>query len=365
MPSFVKKLASKAAKKAINKVVDNVTGKIFDGFGGGPGRIVTFGQRETDPRFQSPKGLIDYRGVFHTQLTENWNYITPNRSLWYVVINGFPISIDYELLKTLEKTTVDGYTTAQDYHNTEVEYESIVGTGKSIPGHENLHEGSSELQNLHIGNQMTGCLFAQGCQIPQESMNYSRAGVNQMRGFIPGVVASQRNEFNPLVLEFRETNTSFVDIVLRPWIILASHYGLVTYPKADIKKNIKTQVDIYQLALGNNRHAGHVIRKKFSFYNCVPFQIAQQSATHDVDAGSVPPVDTSWMYSHYSFETSVDSSIMANQTPGSVVEDGSGMAGFGTPDTNQAGGSLLDSAKGAIKSTAMDKVRGATGGLFG
>lgn len=363
MPSFVKKLASKAAKKAINKVVDNVTGKIFGGFGGGPGRVVTFGQRETDPRFQSPKGLIDYRSVFHTQLTENWNFITPNRSLWYVVINGFPVAIRYDIIKQLEQTTVDGYTQS-NHHDTDAEFESIVGEGAPIPNHQNLASQTSPLQNLHNGSQMTGCLFAQGCQIPQESMNYSRMNLNQGRGFIPGVVAESRNEFNPLVLEFRETNTSFVDIVLRPWVVLASHYGLVTYPEKDIKKNIKTQVDVYQLALGNDRHAGHIIRKKFSFYNCVPFQIAQQSATHDVDGGSVPPIDTQWMYSHYSFETSVDSSMFSNQTPGSVVEDGSDMSGFGTPDTNQSGGSIFDSAKGAIKSAAIDKVKGAAGSLF-
>ena len=298
MPSFVKKLASRAAKKAINKVVDNVTGKIFGGFGGGPGRIVTFGQMEDDPRFKSPEGLIDYRNVFHTQLTENWNFHTPNRSLWYVVINGFPIALHPEIIKQLEKTTVDGYSQTNNHHETEVEYANIVGKGAPIPGHNNLLTQTSPLQNLHNGKQMTGCLFAQGCQIPQESMGYSRTPVNQGRGFIPGVVAQQRNEFNPLVLEFRETNTSFVDVVLRPWIVLASHYGLVTYPEDQFAKNIKTHIDIYQLALGHNRYAGHVVRKKFSFFNCVPFQIAQQSATHDVDSGSVPPVDTSWMYSH-------------------------------------------------------------------
>lgn len=336
MPSFVKKLASKAAKKAINKVVDNVTGKIFGGIGGGgPGRIVTFGQREVDPRFQAPAGLIDYRSIFHTQLTENWNFQTPNRSLWYVVFNGFPAALGLESINDLESTTVDGFSNARTHKMHGAEYESIVGTGPSNPSQPHLNTPSSELQNLHSDQQMTGCIFAQGCQIPQESMGYSRRPVNQGRGFIPGLVAEQRNEFNPLVLEFRETNISFLDVVLRPWITLASHYGLVTYPPEDFIKNIKTHIDIYQLAMGNNRSMAHVVRKKFSFYNCVPFQIAQQSATHDVDGGSVPPVDTQWMYSHYQFETSTGAGMYSNQTPGSVVEDGSTMQGVSDPETNQ------------------------------
>ena len=338
MPSLVKKLASRAAKKAINKVVDNVTDKIFGGFGasgGGPGRVMTFGQRQRDPRFQPPAGLIGYRSVFHTQLTENWNFQTPNRSLWYVVINGFPVALELESLDKLEVATVADFTNKTN-HSPAVEYQAIVGAGPQNQSQKHLKEPSSELQNMHSNQQMTGCLFAQGCQIPQESMGYKRAEVNQSRGFIPGLVSEQRNQFNPLVLEFRETNISFVDLVLRPWIVLASHYGLVTYPPEDVNKNIKTHIDIYQLALANAREMGHVIRKKFSFYNCVPFQISQQSATHDVDSGSVPPIDTQWMYSHYSFETSPGASMYSNITPGSTVDDGGNMRGFGSPDTNQA-----------------------------
>lgn len=359
MPSFVKKLASKAAKKAINKVVDNVTGKIFGGFGGGgPGRIVGFGGMSVDPRFQSASGLIDYRGIFHEQLTENWNFQTPNRSLWYVVINGFPLALQPKVIKNLERTTVDNYSQTTNHHDTSPEYESVVGEGPPIPGHLSLSAPASPLQNLHSGNQMTGCLFAQGCQIPQESLEYSRASFNAQRGFMPGVVAGQRNDFNPLVIEFRETNTSFVDIVLRPWIILASHYGLATYPPEDLMKNIKTHIDVYQLALGPSRQHGHIIRKKFSFYNCVPFQIAQQGMTHDVDSGTVAPIDTQWMYSHYEFATSLDASMETNNP------DRSPMEGISDPSTNQAGGSVLDGPFKSALDEGINKVNPFGGSEF-
>lgn len=341
MPSFVKKLASRAAKKAINKVVDNVASNIFDGFSSS-GRILTFGQRVDDPRFKSPQGLIDYRSVFHEQLTTNWNFQTPNRSLWYVVINGFPVALYSGLASILERTTVDDYAQSTDHHQTFSEYNSIVGQSGAIPNHPNLLAPGSELQNLHSGEQMTGCLFAQGCQIPQESMGYSRTPVNQGRGFIPGVVAEQRNQFNPLVLEFRETNISFVDVVLRPWVVLASHYGLVTYPEEDTIKNIKTHIDIYQLALTNNRYTGHVIRKKFSFFNCVPFQIAQQSATHDVDGGAVPPIDTQWMYSHYEFSVDKNAQLYSNKQKTDVMSGRK--SSMGADAVAEGGGAFTDSS---------------------
>ena len=349
MPSFVKKLASRAAKKAINKVVDNVTDSIFGGFKGGTGRVLTFGQRVEDPRFKSPTGLIDYRSVFHEQLTENWNFQTPNRSLWYVVINGFPVALNSGIVSGLERTTVDDYAQTGEHHQTPTEYNSIVGYSTQIPNHPNLFAPGSTLQNLHMGEQMTGCLFAQGCQIPQESMNYSRAEFNESRGFIPGVVGSQRNAFNPLVLEFRETNISFIDVVLRPWVVLASHYGLVTYPEEDVAKNIKTHIDIYQLALTNNRYTGHVVRKKFSFFNCVPFQIAQQGATHDVDGGTMNPIDTQWMYSHYEFSVDKKAQLYSNKERTDVFSGKT--SSMGSDAVAEGGGAFTDSS-GQMRSSA-------------
>ena len=87
--------------------------------------------------------------------------------------------------------------------------------------------------------------------------------------------------------------------------------------------------------------------KKFSFFNCVPFQIAQQSATHDVDSGQVPPVDTSWMYSHYELSTSIDSKMETYNTPSGNAP----LEGFGTPDTNQRqDSSITDGGPGSLVS---------------
>ena len=323
MPSFVKKLASRAAKRAVNKVVDRVTDKVFGNFGG-TGRILTFGTRETDPRFQTPKNLIDYRSTFHKEITENYHFATPNRSLWYVVINDFPVSIKAATLAEIDQTNViDGQSNAinDGANHFDNDYQKVT--------EDHLHRKSA-------GKQIVGCLFAQGCQIPQESVNYSHATFNNMRNFIPGVVGGQRNPFNPLTIEFRETQTSFLDVVLRPWIILASHYGLVTYPEDEPGKNIKTTIDIYQLGL-QDRYKAHTIRKRFTFYNCFPFQIAQQSMTYDIDSGSIPPIDTQWMYSHYK----VTSGVLDGGS-----EDGSNMTGFSDPATNQVGGSVPNSLQG-------------------
>lgn len=288
---FLKKLAKKGVNKLKAKAIDKVTDAIFGGFGGKGGRTFGFGGATVhhSPR-SSLHGTLDYRSHFHNALTEAIEFQTPNRSLWHVVIENFPIALNTSNIQMLEcggQAIVDGLGPNKSFHYNN--YDNARET-MTNPMYQNQQGGK---------DQTAGCLFAQGINLPTEQMSTSRVSVENNRGFVPGLVGGNRNEFNPLSIEFRETNGSFVDTMIRPWVTLASHYGFVARGRSD-PKNIKTNIIISQI--GINGHDSPYIRKRMMFHNCVPFQIAQQQYTYDVDGGQVPPIDVQWAYTNYSIQ---------------------------------------------------------------
>lgn len=293
MPNFVKKLAKKAADKAINKLTDKVFGSFK--FGKASKMFGFGGARQYNPTTSERYGVYDYRSHFHNMLTgaDTKAFQTPNRSLWFVVIDPFPQALNLENLQTLEcGEMVDDRGPGKHAH-----YDMYDDVKNNIT--------SQSYQNQQGGkSQSAGCLFAQGVNLPTEQMSVQRVSVENNRGFIPGLVAGARGEFNPLSIEFRETNASFVDTVIRPWVTLASHYGFVARGMND-PKNIKTNITVTQLGI-NGHQNGPYIRKQMVFHNCVPFQIAQQQYTYDTDAGAMNPIDVQWQYTHYSIDVSGD-----------------------------------------------------------
>ena len=334
--SFIRKLAKKAAKKAIGKLTDKVFGSHKFG---GASRLFGFGgANQANPTNSQKHGTYDYRSHFHSMLTgaSSRAFQTPNRILWFVVIDPFPVALNLTNLQSLEcGEMVDSRGPHKNSH-----YDQYDDVRANITG--------SEYQNQQGGkSQSAGCLFAQGVNLPTEQMSTSHVTVDNNRGFIPGLVAGARKDFNPLSIEFRETNASFVDTIIRPWVTLASHYGFVARGLED-KRNIKTNITITQLGI-NGHSDGPYIRKQMVFHNCVPFQIAQMQYTYDNDGGSVPPIDVQWAYTHYSLDVSGDVAKAGNV---SGFSSSSEIAGFSS-DVRSAG----DNFKADLMSSSMDKMK--------
>lgn len=318
--SFLKKLAKKGVNKLKARAIDKVTDAIFGGLGRNKGRTFGFGGSSSIPTRSSQNGTFDYRSHFHQQLAGHGMhpFQTPNRSLWFVVIDPFPQALNMEAMHLLE---CGGMAVVNERGPTKE---------KHYPAHDGVVDAltRTELQNQQGGkDQNAGCLFAQGVNLPTEQMSTQRVSVDNNRGFVPGLVAGNRNEFNPLSIEFRETTISFVDTIIRPWVTLASHYGFVARAKDD-PKNIKSDITVYQLGIDGHTD-GPYIRKQTTFHNCVPFQIAQQQYTYDTDSGAMNPIDVQWAYTNYSIRTSKPGS-------GTIVNDSKGLLdvpdGFGNFD---------------------------------
>lgn len=214
--------------------------------------------------------LVSFRDAFIKSM-ESWIGAIPLRTQFIVFFDTFPAGLNSDIIRGLEPS--DG--ARRDF---DIDRAKAFITAYPYQG-------------------INGCLFAQGVNIPDDTLQTDVAPITNNRGFIPGRISGNRDAFAPLTIEFRETNTSFIDSVIRPWVILSSHAGLVARdsennPELDPKCNIT----IVQYTRSFQK-ISQIPRKVWHYYNCVPTGVSTRNLTYDAE--SMEQYQTSWSYSHY------------------------------------------------------------------
>jgi hypothetical protein len=220
--------------------------------------------------------IVSTRDYFLAQLN-SW-YTTPAlKSQWILLIDSFPAAVNSNLLRNLERT--GGITTAND-----------INVARTI-------------LTSYPFQRVAGCIFANTVQIPNESFAVENASVENNRGFLPGIISGNREGYanKPLEIGFMETNTSFIDFVMRPWVMLGSHLGFVA--RKDPAYNIKTNITIF-FYNKSYQNVNMIPRKVFRFYNCAPIAVQQQS--FDYEESTTPPGYTvNFTYTNYTVENNL------------------------------------------------------------
>lgn len=217
--------------------------------------------------------IISTRDYFLTQM-ESWFTAIPMSTQWIILIDSYPPGLNTSMIQGLER--IDG-----------------SKQGFDIDSAVNL------LTNFAF-QKVIGCLFAANVTIPNEAWSVESAVIDNNRGFLPGVLGGGRNHEAPtLEIGFRETNTSFIDFVVRPWVILAAHFGLVARNPNDITqaaKNMKVNMHVMQYTR-SKAGVSMIPRKIWNFYNCVPFTINEETLEYTEE--KMVTFNTRWTYSNY------------------------------------------------------------------
>lgn len=186
--------------------------------------------------------------------------------------------------------------------------------------------------------ELAACMMVQGVNIPGEQVNYEYASIGNAGGILPVLYGNERFEPQEMTTAVYESNSSFLDTVIRPWIVLASHHGNLTRPISD-PRNVKCTIKITQLAktipreltedIVGNAEASHIdawgrphvgvtganrgvlhtginsssessviVRKQFVFFNAVPTRMEAADLTYNADGG-VLQRNVTWAYTHY------------------------------------------------------------------
>ncbi len=224
--------------------------------------------------------LISFRDYFLATM-QSWVSTIPLRTQFIAIIHKFPLGLTTSMLQSLENT--DG--SKQDFN---IDNARKVLTSYPFQG-------------------VVGCIFLQGADIPTESLNASSATIENNRGFIQGSILGNRDAFasNNLTLQFRETNTSFNDFVMRPWLLLAAHHGYVARDKtnkAELLKDPKVDITIIQYSR-SYQQISMIPRKVWNFYNCVPLNLSTRNLSYDTE--SMESYDVSFLYSHYGIQNNL------------------------------------------------------------
>lgn len=154
--------------------------------------------------------------------------------------------------------------------------------------------------NSFVGGNSRICVFANGLTLPQEGFGVERKGFDAgSGGILKGVVSGTRADQPPLDMTFLETEYSYIDFILRPWIILGSHLGLFARGSG---ANIKTNITVFVYSrYGSERNRTYKVRKVYNFEGCVPSRISDAGyAKHDFginNNASVAKVE--WVYNYY------------------------------------------------------------------
>jgi len=227
--------------------------------------------------------LISFRDTFLESMSQ-WSNAIPKQTQFIVLFDNLPPGLNTSILQTLEPNVFS------------------TGFDISVP---------KTILNSLKNQSLIGCIFVNAFNIGSENLGATAAKINNNRGFIQGTVLTDRSAFadNKIMISFRETNTSFVDLIMRPWLILASHYGYVARNPNDEKevlKNPKVNMTIVQYS-PSKAGLSQIPRKTWRFFNCVPVTVDTRSngyGTEKVDNYSV-----NFIYDKYEVQSNLYLSV--------------------------------------------------------
>jgi hypothetical protein len=149
--------------------------------------------------------------------------------------------------------------------------------------------------------------FATSVSLPGESVTTGRVGFSTESGgvyggLLSGPVLKGRKDNTNLEIGIIETNNSFIDYVMRPWVVAVSQFGLFArIPTND--QNFKTIVQVYFLDKIGTDTGIPFIRKSITFNNAAPVEVSGFEVGYGNGKGTdLRVAKTVWTYSTYSVQ---------------------------------------------------------------
>jgi hypothetical protein len=151
-------------------------------------------------------------------------------------------------------------------------------------------------ENQSTSENLMGCVFAQEVSVPGETLSANQESLS-WGGFQTPWTIKSRSNLDKLKMTFLETNASFCDLVIRPWLVLTSHYGLVARSQ-NSPKNVKCRfVDVIQFAK-TSAYKPATINKLIRYYDVVP--VTLDSMTLSRSEEGLRRRNVSFVYNGYS-----------------------------------------------------------------
>lgn len=145
--------------------------------------------------------------------------------------------------------------------------------------------------------EVKGCMFAQAVSIPGEASVANPEGLQQS-GFIRTFSGGGRDPFANLQISFLETNVSFVDNVIRPWVIATAHLGMIARSGPD---NYRCNISVYKLGVISADQPPFVLQK-YTFYGACPISVSGEEYNYTQTTSPINR-EASFVYHYYTLDT--------------------------------------------------------------
>jgi hypothetical protein len=127
-----------------------------------------------------------------------------------------------------------------------------------------------------------GCMFAQSVAIPGEALAYGQEGI-KYNAFIRGGVGQGRENFDPVRINFLNTNVNFIDNVIRPWVVMTGHLGMIARPRS---QKYRCNLTIYKLGI-DRVDRPPFIAQQFNFWEVCPINVLIEELNYSADGNSL------------------------------------------------------------------------------
>lgn len=238
-----------------------------------------------------PAGIepTDGPAPYFLDIISQWRTSIPSDSQWLVIINFDGANV----IKNNLEDILNRYDTG-----------SIADTAGWKISNKTKSILTSKRYNDNYDNSITGCIFANEVSIPSDSIKGGRIGLDYS-GFQAPFTTEYRTAYSDLEISFMETNSSFVDYIMRPWMIASSYFGSIARDSTSPKSIKANDISIYFLAKrGDERSSA---RKAIVFYNCFPISVSGLSYSY-TSSESIKNYKVKFAYDYYIIrETNVNS----------------------------------------------------------
>ena len=154
-------------------------------------------------------------------------------------------------------------------------------------------------------------------QLTTERLNVSNKGKN-INGLLPvgPFVDTKSYDDTSLNIAFSETNVSFVDTIIRPWIQLYSVHGnfddidlTTTVTIYFIAKEQLTNRATFKSILFGSSGGSPVVRKIYQYRDCIPYNIIAADQGQYASDNVIGSTGTNWRFSTYDVITPINGKL--------------------------------------------------------
>lgn len=151
-------------------------------------------------------------------------------------------------------------------------------------------------ENQLATDNLIGCVFAREVTVPGETIDAGNVGLDY-GGYQAPATSNGRNKYGKLHVVFTETNSSFLDFVIRPWTILVGYHGLLARADNSPKKVKCNYADVVYIAK-TGPYSPSIQRKIIRYFNIAPVSIGSITNTYASEGMQYKGVD--FVYDSYS-----------------------------------------------------------------